>query len=403
MIKKYELIDNIIEIGIYLLFVFLFLTKGEGVRNVLLFTNFFLWLITIKNRKSLSNLYYPVALLFWGYIISILVSVYISIDINYSLSELDDDFLKAVLFFPVLSTVLCNEKRLKRFLFVSLFILILIVSIGFYSYLTYDLPCMMAKTSLKYALHNRFARDLNTLLPFSFVLFLISRQTLTRIFLIISLIVTILAIIMSASRGGAVAFLFTILVWLIYSFRKKYFRLKPFLAGITLFFILLGILSYFFIPDVQKRILQTRYDAFTINKRINAWGPILEAVKEHPLFGWGYGIEIFRMDLPFEHTSHKVSPYKIDPDVRDPHNTFLGVLFHQGIVGFILYLAMLIVAIKTFWSTGNSVDNLNGYILISCVSILVGTYIIHALLEVLKFRYLAIILGVGIAAKKLQK
>jgi O-antigen ligase len=401
--KKYEIIDNIIEIGIYLLFIFLFLTKGEGVRNVLLFSNFFLWLITLRNRKNMSNLYSLLALLFWGYMLSILISVFISIDRNYSLTELDDDFLKALLFFPVLSTVLSDEKRLKRFLVISLFILLLIVSVGFYSYLTYDLPCMMAKTPLKYALHNRFARDLNTLLPFSFVLLLIARKTTTRIFIIIPIVATILAIIMSASRGGAAAFFCTILVWLLYSLRKKHFRLKPLLAGTALLFIVLSIVSYFFIPDVQKRIQQTRYDAFTINKRMNAWVPLLEAVKERPVFGWGYGIEIFRMDLPFEQTPFRVSPYKNDPDVRDPHNTFLSMLFHQGIIGFILYLAMLIVAIKTSWSTGNSTDNLSGYILISCASVLVGTYVIHSLLEVVKFRYLALILGVGIAAQNVKK
>lgn len=403
MNRRYEIIENIIEIGAYLLFIFLFLSKGEGIRNILLFLNFFLWLITIKYRKNLSNLYSPVALLFWGYMISILISIFVSIDRNYSLTELDDDFLKSLLFFPILSTVLSDEKRLKRFLFISFFTLILIVSVGFYSYLKYDLPCMMAKTSLKYALHNRFARDLNTLLPFSFVLLLIARKTATKIFILIPIFATIFAIIMSASRGGAVAFLITILIWLLYSLRKKLFRLKPFLAGIALSFIVLGIISYFYIPDVQKRIQQTRYDVFTINKRLNAWSPLLEAVKNRPFFGWGYGIEIFRMDKPFEQTSYKVSPYKNDPDVRDPHNAFLGTLFHQGIVGFILYLAMLVLAIKTFWSNGISNDGLNNYILISCVSILVGTYVIHALLEVLKFRYLALIIGIGIAAQNVKK
>jgi O-antigen ligase len=108
------------------------------------------------------------------------------------------------------------------------------------------------------------------------------------------------------------------------------------------------------------------------------------------------------MDLPFEKTPFKESPYKKDIEVRDPHNNFLGVLFNQGIVGFILYLALLIIATKTFWSNANSPCNLKNYILISCTSVLIGTYFIHGLSEVLKFRYLTLILGIGIAAQNLK-
>lgn len=399
--RKFEILDRVIEAGVYLFIFFLFLTKGEGIRNILLFSNFSLWLVTLRYRKNRSILIEPVPLLYGGFIISVLISVVFSIDILYSFKELEGDFLKSLLFFPVLSTVLSDKKRLKRFVYVSIFLLIFIVSNGFYSYLVYNMPVMMSETPLRHAFHNRFAIDLNTFLPFLFALFLISKKKTSRILLSTIIMITIIAIIMSASRGGFAAFLFTFFVWLIYSFKKRA-NLLPVIGGIIIVFICSGILSFFFIEGVKERLLRTKHDYVSINKRVNAWIPLLYSVKERPVFGWGYGNEIFRMDLPFEKTPFKESPYKKDIEVRDPHNNFLGVLFNQGIVGFILYLALLIIATKTFWSNANSPCNLKNYILISCTSVLIGTYFIHGLSEVLKFRYLTLILGIGIAAQNLQ-
>ena len=349
--EKFGIIDKVIEAGLYLFIFFLFLTKGEGIRNILLYSNFFLWLVTIRQRKNLAILKDPVALLYWGFMVSVLLSAVFSIDIRYSFRELDGDFLKPLLFFPVLATVLSDNKRLKRFAWLALFLLVFLVANGFYSYLVYNMPMMLSETPLRHAFHNRFARDLNMCLAFSFALSFITKRVISRIFIALAILTGIFSLILTVSRGGIIAFLVISAVWLANSFRERYVHLKPILISVMLAVVLSGIIAYVFVPDIKKRIslvTQTENQIVTLNKRTTIWMPVLYASMKRPLFGWGYGEKIFRRDAPFEDTPYKTSPYKTDIQLRDPHNTFLSELFTQGIVGLGLYLALLITASESF-------------------------------------------------------
>lgn len=400
--KNYGIIDKVIEAGLYLFIFFLFLTKGEGVRNILLYANFILWLATLRQRKNLSILKEPVALIYWGFMISTFLSAVFSIDIRYSFKELDGDFLKPLLFFPVLATVLSDNKRLKRFAWLTLFLLIFLVANGFYSYLVYNMPMMLSETPLRHAFHNRFARDLNLCLAFSFALLLITKRGISKIFIALMILTGIFSLILTVSRGGIIAFLAISAVWLANSFRARYSHLKPVLVSVLLAVVLSGVIAYVFVPDIKNRlslVTQTESQIITLNKRTTIWMPVLYASMKRPLFGWGYGEKIFRRDAPFEDTPYKTSPYKRDIQLRDPHNTFLSELFTQGIVGLGLYLALLITASREFWRGTHSTNETKSYILLACVSILIGTYFVHSMVEVVKFRYLTLILGVGLAAK----
>ena len=403
--EKFEIIDKVIEAGLYLFIFLLFLTKGEGIRNILLYSNFFLWLLTLRQRKNLSMLKEPVALLFWGFMISTLLSAVFSIDIRYSFKELGDDFLKSLLFFPVLATVLSDSKRLERFAWLALFLLIFLVANGFYSYLVYNMPMMMSETPLRHAFHNRFARDLNLFMAFSFALLLMTKGMSARVFIALVILTGISALILTVSRGGIIAFFAICSIWSAGSFRVRHIHLKPFLVSVLLAVVLLGVAAYVFVPDIKKRIAlvsQTEDQIVTLNKRTTIWMPVLHAALQRPLFGWGYGEKIFRRDTPFEDTPYKTSPYRRDIELRDPHNTFLSELFNQGIVGLALYLALLITATKGFWQHTHSANMTKNYVLLACTSILIGTYFVHSMAEVVKIRYLTIILGVGLAAKNVN-
>jgi O-antigen ligase len=400
--EKSGVIDKVIEAGLYLFIFFLFLTKGEGIRNILLYSNFALWLATLRQRKNLHILKEPLALFFWGFMISTFLSAVFSIDIRYSFKELKIDFLQSLLFFPVLATVLSDNKRLKRFVWLALFLLIFLVANGFYSYLVYNMPFMLSETPLRHAFHNRFARDLNMFLAFSFALLLMTKGKAARIFITLMVFTGIFGLILTVSRGGIIAFLAICFVWLASSWRKRYLHLKPVLISVMLAVVLLGVIAYVFVPDIKKRISlvsQTEDQIITLNKRTTIWMPVLYASMKRPLFGWGYGEKIFRKDTPFEDTPYKTSPYKSDIQLRDPHNTFLSELLNQGIVGLGLYLALLITAARGFWLGTHSTNETKNYILLACTSILVGTYFVHSMVEVVKFRYLTLILGVGLAAK----
>ncbi len=83
----------------------------------------------------------------------------------------------------------------------------------------------------------------------------------------------------------------------------------------------------------------------------------------------------------------------------DAHNVFLDILFHQGIIGFIPYVLLVIVSMKIFWKEALKKEGMAGYILLACVSVLVGNYLLHAMFSLIKLRYLAVVIGLGMAAK----
>ncbi|MEW6416969.1 MAG: O-antigen ligase family protein [Nitrospirota bacterium] len=392
-------IDRIIEVGIYLYIIFMFLSKGESIRNILLFTIFFLWLLTFKERKNKNILTDSISLFFGAFIISIVISSIFSIDKWYSISELQKDPLKSVLLFPVISTTLTNEKKLIRLTYVFFVVLLLTLSVSYYSYWALNLPIMKPDIPLMHQWHNRFAIFLNTLMPFSFILLLYNKRLINKVGIAAALAAGIVALALSTSRGGIASFLLMFIIWAIYFLKKKKVSVKPILGAFAVAIIILGVAAFYAKPEIKDRFLDIKNDIKTLNYRTVIWKPLIYAAKEKPILGWGYGTEIFRSDEPFKKTPFKVSPVKMGHGFRRPDSIFMSILFHQGITGLILYLLLLIVAIKTFWEEAFSTQRLQSYILIACTSVLISTYGLHSMIENTRLFYLTLILGVGLAAK----
>ena len=133
------------------------------------------------------------------------------------------------------------------------------------------------------------------------------------------------------------------------------------------------------------------------NARTEIWGAGFEAFLERPLFGWGYGERFFHMEEPFEGTSYEA------PE-KGQHNQYLTVLFHQGIVGFIPYLAIIVMTILTFWKEALKSEGIKSYVLIACVSVFFGNYVLHSIFEsIFRLSHIAFVLGLGLAAKGIRE
>jgi O-antigen ligase len=395
--KKHEVVDRIIEVGIYLYIILMFLTKGEGIRNILIFGNFGLWLLTIKHRKNLYILKEPVSILCWLFLGVTLFSVIFSIDPLYSLWELRGSPLKLALLFPVISTVMADEKRLNKVVYFCFFTNILIVLIGYYSYFFYDIPMLKPYTSLMHTGHagaNRFARYFNTLLPFSFIILFLWKKPALKSLFIFSLLIFIISLVLSGSRGGYISFLSIVSIWTIYISKTRGYNLKKVIACLVIIILVIGSLSWFYSPYIRWKISKSSEDLFTFSLRTEVWGAAICAIKERPLVGWGYGNGIFHKDEPYMNTPYKEAPPK------GTHNMFLRILFHQGIIGFIPYVSLLLLTVAVFWKEAFRSTGIKSYILIACVSVFVGNYMLNALLEnTPNYIYLAVVLGLGMAAK----
>jgi O-antigen ligase len=354
-------------------------------------------LFTLSHRNNKYLLKEPVSILLWTYLALVLLSVLFSIDPLFSFFELKDEPLKSALLFPVIVTVMNHEEKLKKVIHVSFFALIMVVLSAYYSYMFHDIEVLKPDTFLVHAWHGRFGRYLCMLLPLSFILFFIWKGPAPRIFLIISLAGSFIALLLSTSRTGIAASLMITFVWALYFSRKRERSLIKIMTVALLAFSISVMLAYHYVPDGYQRIRNMSRNLYTLSDRTEIWVPAIYAIREKPVTGWGYGERIFHMEEPYANT-----PYR-EPPVKGPHNSFIGVLFHQGMIGFIPYTLMIIGSIIYFWQYSFRTTGLKSYMLISCASILIANYLFQAMLSSPKLIYLVIVLGLGMAAKGINE
>ncbi len=379
-----------IEYGIYIYLIIMFLNKGESIKNIALYGAFALWLISGKWRYR--DFYRsPITILFGGYLFSVLLSVVFSIDPECSLISLKYDILKAVVLFPVLATSFSTEQRLRR-LSISLSIsAAIMLAIGFYSYLTQDISFLKPNTELMHAWHNRFARYLCLTTPFAMVLLLTSKNKINMAGLFSLIIFGSLAVILSTSRGGMFALVAIVTVWILFVYKKGVFNFRK-----IILISLIAFITLFFIGLSTSPALKTRLGGMeSVNLRLDTWNKALESIKQRPILGWGYGKGIFHREEPYLKTTDKSLPK------TGPENTFIQVLFHQGLVGLGVYISLILTAVVVFFRSALRTENsLRSYVLITACGIIVGNHIGHSLVAAEIFRGLAIILAIGIAAGK---
>lgn len=397
MNKRYETIDKIIEYGIYAYIFLMFLAKGEGIRNIIIVGGFALWLMTLKRRRNLFLLKDPVSKWCWVYLGTIIISAIFSIEPLYSLRELKGAPLKFAFLFPVIATVISDEEKFRKIVFVSFFALIFIVFAAYYSYTIYDLEMLKPNTILVHAWHGRFGRYLCFLMPFSFILYFILRRRDLKIIITVLLSMSVFALILSTSRMGYAAFILIILVWSYHLSKKTMINAKKTIAVIVTFFILTGGVAYFIFPDVSTRIDSSVKQIYDLNDRTQIWRSAGYAIKQRPLTGWGYGNRLFHIERPYKET-----PYK-EPPIKGPHNIFIEIAFHQGILGLIPYTLLLLTAVASFWKAASSSTGIKSYIYIACVSVVIGNFILQNMLSFSEFDHLAVVLGMGIGVKGLHE
>jgi O-antigen ligase len=372
----------------------MFFTKGEGLRNILLFGSFFLWLITIKER-NLSFLKDRISILFLSFIGSMILSAFFSFNTSYSILALREEALKMLLIYPMIVTVLNKTNRLKILLILATFTSLTIALIGFYSYFFYKLPMVKPNTEILHAWHNKFAFYLNIYHPFILGYLFLSKTNGLKGIIILVLMITITALFMSTSRGGYLGLITIILIWLFYLKKNGSLEFKKIFLII---FVLtcIFVLTFNFSPYVKDRIKDIQSDIFTMNNRTIAWKTAFAAALNRPIFGWGIGGDLFKEKEIYRSINSASPPI-------GPHNLFIRITFHQGFLGLGLFLILVFYTIKNFFKTIDYKNSIENYILISTVAAIIGNYLIHCMLEDRSLVTFAIFVGIGMAAKYLSE
>ena len=155
--------------------------------------------------------------------------------------------------------------------------------------------------------------------------------------------------VLSGTRAGWVALLVTgcILLWVFYGQNRRYFLMTSF--GFVLLTVL-AVLFWNFLP-IEQRILAAVNDLAmysegnsnsSIGARLDMWKIGLLAFTENPVFGWGV--------TPYKETfvaylNNGIGNFNLvngHTGYAQPHNDYVLVLYHFGIVGFGLVMSFIL-------------------------------------------------------------
>lgn len=185
-----------------------------------------------------------------------------------------------------------------------------------------------------------------------YVLFLLPTLLLTpyKWLRYVGLIITGLVLFSSFKRGGVIAFVLAIVVYLFVKevlVERKFTRLLVFLTAMIALFIVLILVDNAMGNIISERILNIREDGGSDRDQVWAtvWNMISQSDLEQLLFGHGYDAVL------------KNSPLELSS-----HNDFLEMLFNYGVIGFVPYLVLHFQLIKQIF-TGIKMHNKNAPIM----------------------------------------
>ena len=310
--------------------------------------------------------------LFFGWIF---ISAFFSKDISQTIWEILRTASFLALFFAVYNLVR-KKKYVQFFLLVSLAILCtLLVVKDMYYFFSWARPEEGRYFTGSFFWHNQMAGFLVILIPLMVSLFLATRQLYYKFFLFLSILILIIGIVLTQSRGGWLSLLVVLMLFALIYLRRMKSAIKPISILAVLFFIALLLLQPTGVIDKAKSIkeelfLETR--SVSGNLRATVWKGAFNMISDNPVFGVGHGA--------FGEAFHK---YQQAPWLyaRNTHNHYLEYLAETGIVGFLLFILIILSAIFTVFRARNEItDEAKHPLLVGTVAALFGSGV-HAFVD----------------------
>jgi hypothetical protein len=285
--------------------------------------------LIVRRSKQIRMIWYFIALL----------SVYIPFARNnYYAYATFSEMLKFMPF--ILSVLVCVDsvERLKSFM---KFYVGLMVYVSLYAMTHGGMG-----SGNYFADENDVSLYINMIIPFCYFLFLIEEQKGTKLFYAAALMIGLLTVVISFSRGGFVGLVIMFLiVWLV-SPRKM----------LTVFAILfLGTIVYFYAGDRYRQEMGTVTDTkeSTAKARLNSWASAWDMFLDNPL---GVGGNNFQVRFP-EYQGDRFSRGMWG---RVAHSLWFTLIPELGVIGIVIYFRLLFYNLKDIISLKTRKQELNG-------------------------------------------
>lgn len=201
-----------------------------------------------------------------------------------------------------------------------------------------------AQVIAKFGDNNHLAMLLLMVVPLLYYLYLYSKRHWVRIGFLLTILLMVLAVVSTNSRGGLLG-LFAVALWLVYRSRRR-------VVG-TLLVAAAAVLVVQLAPESWVQRMDTIQDASiddSFQGRLQAWRVSAAIAQEHPFFGGGLrAIQSPAVWLQFESAPSLLGFVDIPPTAgvgRAAHSIWFEVLGDQGFVGLLIFIGLIANA---FW------------------------------------------------------
>ncbi|KFO68031.1 hypothetical protein ER57_06870 [Smithella sp. SCADC] len=272
-----------------------------------------------------------------------LLSIFWALNVENTINDVRGHLLNHIIFYFLLINFFHSIKRLETLAW------IIVLSAAFFSvsgmvyyYVILGNPiqsfrfggCGMSKGASA-ELPTNFVGTLTiTAIFFCLYFFFRSSSLYRRMVVILCALASFVAIILTQSRATLAAFVIAGGTMLL--LRKK--TLLP--------IFLVAIIILIFVTPLKNRM-----DAFTIKERLKINYVACEVLKDYPLKGIGFGMLTFKNSINKEAYVNKLPQRDRPAEIYGPHNWLLDIAVRVGLIGLILFLAILFVFVKMCWKT----------------------------------------------------
>lgn len=282
-----------------------------------------------------------------------------------SLETVAHDYLIYVLIFFCMVNTIHSQEQARRILKAMLITCGLVCAYGLYGYYT-GIAIRDGRLVATFEYHSRIAKYISLLLPIAVCLFLWYKDTMSRLFLALLIILCSFSLVLTMSRTSWIVILITML-FVGFAVQKK-----------LLMVIVIGVcaLLIFILPSkfIKHAKTVTQVDKFFASKkilgeRLLCWKASIAMIQDHPLLGIGPGKKNFRDAFqlyggkikeaekqikkektsvqPKEIKTRKKSLVKGVEKLSHAHNIFLHIWVETGVVGLLAFLWLFVMVLSS--------------------------------------------------------
>jgi len=379
---------------------FIFFDKGTGLRNIGIYSAIFAWIILVIFYKKIKISFDIVTVAFLTLIASILLSSIFSIKPSISFSYFEKDIIKTLAIFIIIETFFNEEKliRLAKFFGISGVIILILGLIGFISN---PEKIYTSNNILLSVNRNEYAFFISVYIPFFIIFLMRGNNFYENLFWGFLLIWGLIAELLTGSRTSTIGTFFSLSVFFLFLIKDKnhHKKTKKIVIILVIFLLVSGTIIFSSaskLEPIKSHWLATSKEIKTFNLRTTCfWQPAIDSIKEKPILGWGYGGKIACEDEPFEKTTGICKQYK-----GGFHNTYISILFHQGLLGIVTFLFLMLSTLLILYKTMKTKNKDRKILAVVFFSLILGCFIVTSIALSIPINRMAPFIGMSLALYK---